>query len=164
MVFLVTRRIWNTPIDGVNMSSAAYEDTMIRYRTQSGLRLCHELERLDRDSQAGILIIGTEGVPGGSLRVIVNASVYRDFLKKGGTNEVLLGNLLQPQKEVRLDVLLEKKEVLEATWARHYSYNKAYFDQKRLLQMRGAVAVEWEYLVNTLLKTLPCTSVLHRTP
>lgn len=146
MVFLVTRRIWNAPIDGANMSAAAYEDTMIRYRTQSGLRLCHELERLDRDSQAGILIVNTEAVPGGSMRVTVNASVYRDFLKKGGTNEILLGNLLQAQKDVRLDVLLEKKEVLEATWARHYSYNKNFYDQKRLLQMREAVSVEWEYL------------------
>ena len=146
MVFLVTRRIWNSPLDGVNMSSAAYEDTMIRYRTQSGLRLCNELDRLDRDSQSGILIINTETVPGGSSRVVVNASVYRDFLKKGGTNEVLLGNLLQPQKDVRMDVLLEKKELLEATWARHYSYNKAFYDQKRLLQMRESVAIEWEYL------------------
>ena len=146
MVFLVTRRIWNAPIDGANMSSAAYEDTMIRYRTQSGLRLCNELERLDRDSQSGILIIGTETIPGGSVRVMVNASVYRDFLKKGGTNEILLGNILQPQKDVRLDVLLEKKDVLEATWARHYSYNKNFYDQKRLLQMREAVGVEWEYL------------------
>lgn len=146
MVFLVTRRIWNAPLDGVNMTSAAYEDAMVRYRTQSGLRLCHELERLDRDSQAGILIIGTENVVGGSSRVIVNASVYRDFLKKGGTNEVLLGNLLQPHRDVRADALLEKKDVLEATWARHYAYNKAFYDQKRLLKMREAVVCEWEYL------------------
>jgi hypothetical protein len=146
MVFLVTRRIWNAPIDGTNMSSAAYEDTMIRYRTQAGLRLSIELERLERDSQSGILIINTENVPGGTMRVVVNAAVYRDFLKKGGTNEVLLGNMLQAQKEVRMDVLLEKKDVLETTWARHYSYNKAFFDQKRLLQMRESVAVEWEYL------------------
>lgn len=146
MVFLVARRIWNAPMDGVNMSAATYEDTMIRYRTQAGLRLCHELERLDRDSQAGILIIGTENVPGGLIKVKVNAAVYRDFLKQGGTNEVLLGNLLQPQKEVRVDALLEKKDLLEASWNRHYAYNKAFFDQKRLLNMRQAVVTEWEYL------------------
>lgn len=146
MVFLVTRRIWNSPIDGANMSAAAYEDTMIRYRTQAGLRLCHELERMDRDGQAGILIIGTENVPGGQVRVIVNASVYRDFLKKGGTNEMLLGNLLQPQKEVRVDALIEKKDLLEASWARHHAYNKAFYDQKRLLQMRDSVVTEWDYL------------------
>lgn len=147
MVFLITRRIWNAPLDGANMSAAAYEDTMLRYRTQSGLRLCHELERLDRDSQSGILIIGTETVPGGAMRIKVNASVYRDFLKKGGTNEVLLGNLLQPQKEVRVDALMEKKDMLESTWARHYSYNKTLYDQKRLLKMREALLVEWDYLV-----------------
>lgn len=146
MVFLVTRRIWNAPLDGVNMSAAAYEDAMVRYRTQSGLRLCYELECLDRDSQAGILVIGSETAPGGAVKLVVNASVYRDFLKQGGTNEVLLGNQLQPQKEVRLDKLLEKKELLEATWARHYAYNKAYYDQKRLLQMREALLCEWEYL------------------
>lgn len=146
MVFLVTRRIWNTPIDDVNMSSATYEDTMVRYRTQSGLRLCHELERMDRDSQAGILIVNTETVVGGGMRVIVNASVYRDFLKKGGTNEMLLGNMLQSQREVRLDAILEKKDLLESTWSRHYAYSKAFYDQKRLLQMREAAVTEWEYL------------------
>lgn len=146
MVFLVTRRIWNAPIDGANMSAAKYEDTMVNYRAQSGLRLCHELERLDRDCQAGILIIGSENVPGGSTRVIVNASVYRDFLKKGGTNEMLLGNLLQPQKEVRVELLLEKKDLLESSWNRHYAYNQAFYDQKRLLKMREATVVEWDYL------------------
>jgi hypothetical protein len=146
LVFLVSRRIWNTPLDGTDMSSAKYEDTMVNYRSQSGLRLCHELERLDRDSQAGILIVNTESVPGGSMRVTVNASVYRDFLTQGGSNEVLLGNMLQPQKEVRLDRLLEKKEILEATWTRYYSYNKNLYDQKRLLQMRTAIVTEWDCL------------------
>jgi hypothetical protein len=146
MVFLIARRIWNAPLDGVNMSAAAYEQAMVSYRSQAGLRLCHELERLDRDSQAGILVIGTETVPGGQIKVTVNASVYRDFLKQGGSNEVLLGNLLQPQKETRLDNLLAKKELLEATWNRQYAANKAFYDQKRLLQMREAVVCEWEYL------------------
>lgn len=146
MVFLVTRRIWNAPLEDTNMAAAKYEDTMVSYREQAGLRLCHELERLDRDSQAGILIVNTEAVPGGSMRVTVNASVYKDFLSQGGSNEVLLGNLLQPQKEVRLDRLLEKKEILEATWNRYYAHNKNLYDQKRLLQMRAAVVTEWDCL------------------
>lgn len=146
MVFLVARRIWNAPLEGTNMSAAAYETAMVNYRTQAGLRLCHELERLDRDSQAGILVIGTENNPGGSKKILVNASVYRDFIKQGGTNEMLLGNLLQPQPEVRLDKLMEKKDVLESAWARHYAYNKTFYDQKRLLKMREAVVCEWEHL------------------
>lgn len=146
MVFLVARRIWNAPLDGVNMSSAAYETAMVAYRTQAGLRLCHELERLDRDSQAGILIIGTQMVPGGQVKVTVNASVYRDFLKQGGSNEALLGNMLQATRETRLDALIAKKDLLEAAWNRQYAANKAFYDQKRLLQMREAVVCEWEYL------------------
>lgn len=146
MVFLVSRRIWNAPPEGTNMAATAYENALTAYREQSGLRLCHELERLDRDSQAGILIIGTESVAGGGIRVKVNASVYKDFLKKGGSNEVLLGNLLQSQKETRVDALLEKKDVLEAAWTRQYAMNRAFYDQKRLLQMRSAVVGEWEYL------------------
>ncbi len=146
MVFLVTRKIWNQPLEGTNMSAAAYEDAMVRYRTQSGLRLCHELQRLDRDSQAGILVIGTETAPGGAKKILVNASVYRDFIKQGGTNDVLLGNLLQPMPEVRLDRLLANKEQFEAAWQRHYTYNKAFYDQRRLLKMREAVTCEWESL------------------
>lgn len=146
MVFLVCRKIWNTPLDGVNMTSAAYEDAMVRFRTQAGLRLCHELERLERDSSQGILITGTETQPGGAVKISVNPQVYREFLTQGGTNEVLLGNMLQAQKEFRLDKLLEKKDLLEATWSRHYAYNQNFFDQKRLLKMREALVCEWEHL------------------
>lgn len=146
MVFLVTRRIWNTPIEGTDMSAKSYEDTMVNYRTQSGLRLCHELERLDRDGQEGILVIGTEKAVGGARRIIVNSVVYRDFLKKGGTNEMLLGNLLQPQQDVRVDELIKNKDLLEASWERHHAHNKNYYDQKRLLQMRSCMVIEWESL------------------
>jgi hypothetical protein len=146
MVFLVTRRIWNAPPEGTNMSSAMYENVMVNFRTQAGLRLCNELERLNRDSRAGILIVGTEKIVGSGVRVLVNASVYRSFLEQGGSNEVLLGNLLQPQQEVRLDRLLANKAVLEATWERNYARNKALYDQKRLLQMRDALVREWDCL------------------
>ena len=147
MVFLITRRIWNAPMEGVNMTSDTYEDTMIRYRTQAGLRLCHELERLTNDSQVGILVVSRENVVGGTVKVTVNASVYRDFIAKGGTNEILMGNLLQSHPEVRVDALLEKKDLLEASWKRHYSANKALYDQKRFLQMRDALAREWQGLM-----------------
>jgi hypothetical protein len=146
MVFLVARKIWNAPLEGTNMSESAYENAMVAYRTQAGLRLCYELERLDRDSQAGVLIIGTEVAPGGATKVLVNAAVYRDFIKQGGTNEVLLGNLLQRERETRLEALLAKKDLLESTWMRNYAQNKALYDQKRLLKMREALACEWEYL------------------
>ena len=147
MVFLVTRSIWNKPMDGCNMSADKYEQLMTNYRTQAGLRLCYELECMDRDSQSGILITGMENVPGGNQRVIVNASVYRDYLKKGGSNEMLLGNLLQPVRDTRADVILEKKDLLEASWQRHFAYNKNFYDQKRLLDMRQALVTEWDYLV-----------------
>ena len=146
MVFLVTRRIWNAPIEGTNMTSENYENTMVSYREQSGLRLCHELERLDNDSQIGILVVNTDNAIGGTVKLTVNAAVYRDFIAKGGTNEVLMGNLLQPQKEVRVDALMLKKDLLEASWNRHYSANKALYDQKRFLQMREAVPREWQAL------------------
>lgn len=146
MVFLITRKIWNNPLEGTDMSLDKYEDTMVSYRTQSGLRLCHELEQLDRDSQSGILIVSTETVPGGSMKVTVNAAVYRDFIKQGGTNEVLLGNMLQRNKEVRLDALLANKDLLESTWNRHYAHNKALYDQKRLLKMRDSLVTEWDCL------------------
>lgn len=145
MVFLITRRIWNAPLDDTNMAAAAYEEAMVAYRAQAGLRLCNELERLERDTSAGILIVGTERTATGTC-ILVNASVYRDFIAGGGSNEMLSGNLLQNQQEVRLDRLMEKKDLLEASWDRHYAQNKAFFDQKRLLQMREALVCEWEYL------------------
>lgn len=146
-VFLVSRRLWNAPLDGTNMSSAAYEDTMVTFRNQSALRLCHELERQERDGQEGILVLGIDRTVVGSQKVLVNANVYREFLKAGGTNEILLGNALQTQTTTRVEDLMAKKELFEAAWQRHYAYNNSYYEQKRLLQMRDILSIEWEALM-----------------
>lgn len=146
MVFLITRRIWNNPPEGTNMAIAAYEDTMVTYRNQSAQRLCLELERLGRETQSGVLITGFEK-NGTSQRIVVNSSLYKDFLKKGGTNELLLGNALSNERVSRVDDLLENKAKYESVWERHYAYNKSYYEQKRVLQLRESLVVEWEGLM-----------------
>lgn len=145
MVFLVTRRIWNNPLPETNMGIDAYQNEMTLFRNQAALRLCIELERIERDTQSGVLITGTER-NGMSRRIIVNGVLYREFLKAGGSNEVLLGNALAQQQYARVKDLIDNKAVLEAVWERHHASNRAYYDQKRLLQMRDILVVEWEAL------------------
>lgn len=145
MVFLVARRIWNNPLPDTNMSIDTYGNEMTLFRNQAALRLCLELERIDRDTQSGVLVTGTEMI-GLGRRIIVNGTLYREFLKAGGSNETLLGNTLAQTQYARVKDLIDNKVTLEAIWERHHASNKAYYDQKRLLQMRDMMVVEWEAL------------------
>lgn len=145
MVFLVSRRIWNNPLPETDMAIDVYSNEMVLFRNQAALRLCIELERIERDTQSGVLITGTENV-GLSRRIIVNGVLYREFLKAGGSNEVLLGNALAQTQHARVKDLIDNKATLEAIWERHHAANRAYYDQKRLLQMRDVLVVEWEAL------------------
>lgn len=152
LVFLVSRRLWNVPPEGTNTPLAKYEEAMIALRTQAGLRLCIELDRLDRDEKTGVLIIGTENGTGNTSVIRVNTVVYKRFLKEGGSNETLFGCLLSPQKETRLDVILENKELYEATWERQLVKNKAYYDQKKFTSLTSAIEYEW---INLATKASP---------
>lgn len=145
LTFLVARRLWNAPPDGTDMPLESYESIMVDIRNQAALRLCHEVERMVRDGKNGILVTGTRSVIG-SIEVEVNQEQYNQYLKEGGSVDALLGNQLQAHPKVLTKDLLENKAVYEASWQRHYSLNKSYYDQRRLLRMREAVLVEWDQL------------------
>lgn len=147
-VFLIARRLWNAPPEGTDMPLATYESAMVDLRNQAALRLCQEYDRMMRDGNTGILVCGTRNVLG-QIEIEVNKEQYDLYLKKGGSVDALLGNQLQPHPEVLTESILSKKEMLEASWQRHYNINKSYFDQRKLLGMRAAVVSEWFAMVET---------------
>ena len=143
--FLVARRLWNSPPEGTEMSAGEYESSMVEIRNQCALRLCQEVERVQRDGRSGILISGTTN-ENGVVSVEVNKEQYESYLRDGGTADALLGNQLQTHPYMLTKDVLANKEVLESAWKRHYSLNQSYFDARRVLRMREAVLYEWDQL------------------
>lgn len=145
MAFLVARRLWNAPPDGTDMPLESYEAIMTDIRNQAALRLCQEVDRMVRDGKNGILVTGTRSVMG-TVEVEVNQEQYNEYIKNGGSVDALLGNQLQSHPKVLTKDILADKAIYEAAWQRHYSLNKSYYDQRRLLRMREAVLIEWDQL------------------
>lgn len=147
-VFLIARRLWNAPASGTDMGLREYEAAMVAIRNQAAKRLCVEHERMSTDSRNGILIWGVTR-HFGQIQIEVNADQYDLFLRNGGSVDALYGNQLQLHPDIHTNVILEKRELLEAMWQRQYNQNKSYIDQRRLLSMRESIKSEWFAMVKS---------------
>lgn len=143
--FLVARRLWNAPPQGTEMAADEYSTAMAQIRAQCALRLCQEVERIERDGRSGILVCGVSR-DGANTTVEVNKDQYDQYLRDGGTADALMGNQLQAHPYILTKDILANKDTLESAWKRHYSLNQSYYDARRILRMREAVLYEWDQL------------------
>ncbi len=145
-VFLVARRLWDAPLPETPMSAEAHESSMVLFRDQAALRLCHEYENIRRDSEAGILVRRHISGFGGVSRIEVNEGAYKTFLTTGGTNEMLLGNALRPVPYTTLQDIMAAGDELTAVWQRYYTQNEERYLQKRFSKFLEAAKVEFDYM------------------
>lgn len=143
-VFLAARNLWQNPVKDVDMTASDYEEAMVHYRDQSAIALCNEVDTLRSEEKEGTLIYAN--VRG---RLEVWEKPYRDFITKGGSNEVLLGFSISNDDFVSLDQIMEKKELYTAAWARHENINKATYDNRRYNSMKAGLVVEFQYMMQT---------------
>jgi hypothetical protein len=128
--FMVARKLWNNPPEGVNMSGASYEQSMVALRDQCAVRLVNGLARWDRDCSAGLLVASY-----GLNEVVVNDKVYKKWLSEGGTNEVLFGCILSRNPEVTVAAINQRTPEFLQTWQYVCTANKS-----REMNERFAVA------------------------
>lgn len=114
-IFLIARKLVDDPLDGVQMSLAAYERTAVEFRNQAGYRLCNfVLKDIDRAKANKFLVISSVGT-----KVTVNGSVYVEWIENGGENDVLFGNALKGGGRISVGDLDANKNELLAAWNRH---------------------------------------------
>ena len=143
-VFLAARNLWQNPVKDVDMTASDYEEAMVHYRDQAAIALCNEVDTLSSEEKNGTLIFSnTRG------RLEVWEGPYRDFIAKGGNNEVLLGFSISADDFVSTEQILEKKELYAAAWARHESLNRATYENRRYNAMKSGLVVEFQYMLQT---------------
>lgn len=113
-IHLLARRLVDDVPEGVRMSIQTFQTTMAQVRDQAGLRLNVFMKEIEGDAKSGRLIRLMD-----EKKTIVNEPVYKEWLNKGGSNEVLFGNMLSGRPVYTANMLDAAGENLRASWNRH---------------------------------------------
>lgn len=113
-VFLLCKRMYDNPIEGVVMTLPDFNGKIAQLRNQAALRLSHAYEEYARDSKMNLLIKNYS-----NQEVVVNGNVYRKWLEEGGNNAVIFGSMLTDRPAKFVMDLDGKRAELLALWERH---------------------------------------------
>ena len=112
-IHLISRKLYDEVPDNTKLTLSQFRDLAAQYREASGIKLNQEYIRY-----ANILknktLVATIDQDGKGCRV--NGAVYRDWLKSGGSNEVLLGMLVGKQSLFTQSLINENKEQFLKDW------------------------------------------------
>lgn len=105
VVFLLAKRLYNEPAEGTLMPLVEFNQKIADLRNQSALRIYHGYEAHQRNLSSKLLIVRLT-----QREITVNAEVYDEWMKNGGSNPVLFGAALS-DRPVRFVADLDAKQV-----------------------------------------------------
>lgn len=123
LIHLFARRMLQQPPEGVSMDLSQFRDYMSGMVEQSGRGVARVLEKRNVDLQRKNLIISYPSIPyemltpGVDSVIVVNGTIYNQWLEAGGKPEALMGSFLT-DKLRGYDALLENTPKLAQVWAR----------------------------------------------
>lgn len=140
--FLMTRKLWDNPPEGVEMPLETYEREMVQLRNQCALRLIYELNRTERDETNGILVRRYSRTS-----VEVNDAVYRKWLQEGGDHTVLFGNILSDRPHITVAEINEHTQEAKLAWDRYCLLNQTTVANKRFSTAKLIVRTEFDAML-----------------
>ena len=144
VVFLIARKLWNNPTEDSNMTVKQYENLMVDYRDQAALSLLRARYRQQLAIDSGLLV---ESISPN--KVIVNSAVYKDWIKNGGVNEVLLGLTLSNNPAMRVSTINENAQEYVSAWERHCLLSQSTIRNRRFDRIKNLIEIEFDhYLAN----------------
>jgi hypothetical protein len=121
MCFLIGRKLAeDATLEGISMNQEALTAAALEYRNVAGQRLAFVLDRQSRQAKEGLLVLSYT-----TKNLTVNQAVYKDWLAKGGSNEILFGLLLQPSMRYYIRDIDEIAGVCQTSWARYVAMQTA---------------------------------------
>lgn len=136
--FLISRRIWSEPPEGVEMNLKTYEDEMVKLRNESAGFLSTYIYNFQRNVDAGILINGYT-----STTVMVNAPVYKKWIENGGKNEIIFGNLVTASPSMTVEDISIRADELIKNWENFCAIHATTQSNRRFVAMKEIVALEF---------------------
>jgi hypothetical protein len=117
---------------------------MVEFRDQAAKSLYREKYRQEMAVNSGLLVQSVRGN-----KITVNNNVYKEWIKSGGTNEVLLGLSLSHNPAQRVSVIDENAQQYKAAWARHELMSQSIIRNKFYDRLKSVIEVEFtHYLTN----------------
>jgi len=139
MIFLLARRLLDDILPGTEMDQRVYSNLMAEYRNQAGARLCRAIAEVDKITRAKTLVKSVNGST-----TTVYGFIYDKWLKDGGSNEVLFGNMLATPFISTVENLNAKAEELKAKWARHSVMTNTLEANRKFLRTKEALVLSFE--------------------
>lgn len=136
LVFLLARRFMDDIPDGINSPLNAYKEYMSGLMSQSGRQVVNAIRRREDNDRLNAMVIKAprrndspfETAEG---NVVVNADVYRRWLKEGGNPEVIFGAIHLGNDDLNFQALLDGKDKYLVAWQRALALLKTKTDFER---------------------------------
>ena len=113
-IYLLSRKLLDNPLPETENNLIAFNKTILDYRNQSAARLSLAYAELDNIDKSKILVRSMT-----KNTTTVNGGVYDTWIKNGGENEVLFGNILQLPSSVSVADIDKKAIELKTLWNKH---------------------------------------------
>ena len=111
--YLIAKRLFAEPQPVQGMTLAAYKEKMRSYIDFAGSLALKSAKNALRRQEAGTLV--SEAILS-KKRIVINNTLYQEWLKNGGCPEVLLGMLVSGQVQYNVAAIDENKEQLIRHW------------------------------------------------
>lgn len=138
-VFLLANKLFDDgPLEGTEMALEKYNDLTSRFRNQAA----GQLERIT-ESYARALKIGSMILKRDDRSITVSGPVYRKWLSEGGSNEILLGLLVDGGMDSLAVDITSKAAEYERKWSNFSAYTMAAENNNRYVSMKEALSNEF---------------------
>lgn len=139
-VYLLSNQLFEAgPLEGTQMSLRDFEQLIVEYRNQSGLRLVRAFEEIREIEKNGVLV--RDYTPN---TVTVNSTVYRQWISEGGKNEILFGNLMEQPPLTTVANINDKAQKLAEAWSRQANIVAATEVTKKVQRMKQLLNQNFE--------------------
>lgn len=121
-IFLLSRGLMDNVQENSGLSLERYTVIVGQYRDAAAVRLAQDYEAFDLALKSGTLV---EFVNNFTMTVTVNGPVYVEYLKAGGSNELILGAIVSQETPTLVSHMEGKDQVYMDAWNRYHSIVKA---------------------------------------
>lgn len=137
-VYLISRKIKEDIPENNKMELKQYKTLCFEYINASGVRLMREYRRYSSVIKNKSLII-SYNPDGQGCRV--NGAVYRQWLKEGGNNEIILGLIVGKRTIYSTTLIDAEKQELHKDWHDYFMFSKTSQKNKSFNRFKDVLAI-----------------------
>lgn len=135
-IFLIARRLSLKPEPGAGVDEQTYRDLARQYMEVSSQVIARRVEKEKSYLDKGALIIASNMR---TKHVVVHGTVYRNWLRTGGKNEVIFGLMVQGDPASYIDDITPKADAALQAWDRFASITRARYNNEKHVRFVTAV-------------------------